>query len=122
MKDKGFTLIEVLVALAILGIAMTAIIKSTSQNIKDTQYIQQKTIAVWVGNYIINQVRAGILNAPKAPDELSDEIESLGSTWLWKTNLIATPNPKINEIHVNIYRKDDEENALSSLVSYSYAP
>lgn len=121
MKNKaGFTLIEVLVALAILGIALTAIIKSSTQNIKDTHYLQQKTIATWVGTYIINQTKAGLIKLPAGSDELSEEIDMLGQEWLWKASLTATPNLRIQKMNIRIYRKTDEEKVIR-LVSYLYA-
>jgi len=118
-KTEGFTLIEVLVALAILSIALTAIIKSTSQNIKDTLYLQNKTIAMWTGTNMLNEIRAGILIVPAAPDHLETETESLGQQWICKANVIATPNPKIKEINVDVYEKVSQRK-LAHLVSYVY--
>jgi general secretion pathway protein I len=63
-QQRGFTLIEVLIALAILSIALTAIIKATSQNIRDTAYIQHKMIAHYVALDVINAARAGLINLP----------------------------------------------------------
>jgi general secretion pathway protein I len=119
-KNHGFTLIEVLIALAILSIALTAIIKSTSQNIRDTTYIQNKNIANWVGSQVINEVRAGILVLPTPPDNLEQTTEMLGQSWRWQANLIATPNPQIMEIHVAVFKKSSDAK-LISLVSYLYA-
>lgn len=67
-KRAGFTLIEVLIALAILSISLTAIIKATSQNIKDTAYLQEKTLALWVGLNELNEARAGYIRLPEQPD------------------------------------------------------
>ena len=55
---QGFTLLEVLIALAIISIALTAIIKASSQNIKDTAYLEDKAIANWVGLEVMNEVKA----------------------------------------------------------------
>lgn len=118
-KTTGFTLIEVLIALAILSIALTAIIKSTSQNIKNTLYLQNKTIAMWTGTNMLNEVRAGILAIPAAPDHLETETESLGQMWICKASLITTPNPKIKEIDVDVYEKASHMK-LAHLVSYVY--
>lgn len=119
-KIGGFTLIEVLIALAILGIAMTAIIKSTSQNIKDTYYVQQKTIANWVATKVISEARAGIIKLPNAPDEASEEIEMLGQQWVCKAQLAATPNPKIKEVKARVALKTNEDEPVLSLTGYYY--
>lgn len=119
MKNSiGFTLIEVLVALAILGIALTAIIKSTAQNIKDTHYLQQKVIATWIATSIMNEARAELIKL--STDETSEEIEALQQTWIWKAHVEQTPHPKIQKIYVSIFHKNDERE-MSRLTGYLYA-
>lgn len=119
-NNAGFTLIEVLVALAILSIALSAVIKASSQNIKDTIYIQQKMIALWVANDIANEVRAGILSLPTEPDALKEKQEMLGQQWPFQAALQGTPNPRIKKINVLVY--DPVKNtALIQLESYQYA-
>jgi general secretion pathway protein I len=116
----GFTLIEVLIALAILSIALTAIIKATSQTIKDTIYLQDKTIAHWVGLYVINEARVGIVKLPTLPGALHAETTMLGEEWSWQAMLSPTPNLHIKEIHVRVFRKIDKAK-LADLMSYYYA-
>ena len=100
-NSAGFTLIEVLIALAILSIALTAIIKSTSENIKNTAYLQNKTIATWVGTEIINEMRAGVLPIPTT-DTVEQETEMLGKKWVWQAETTSTPNPRIKKIIVTV--------------------
>src|SRR5687767_14340539 len=96
-RPTGFTLIEVLIALAILSIALTAVIKATSQNIKDTLYLQDKTIAHWVGLEIMNEVRTHLIKLPQAPDPLEKTTKMLGQTWAWHAYFSASPNAHIQE-------------------------
>ncbi len=104
-QHSGFTLIEVLIALAILSIALTAIIFSTSQNIKNTLYLQNKTIATWVGTEIINSARLGILKLQSGSEPVEQEITALGQQWETHTSLVTTPNPNIQKINVDVYEK-----------------
>ncbi len=83
-NNTGLTLIEVLVALVILSIALTAVIKVTAQNIKNAIYVQNKIIALWVGMNVINEVRGGILKLPLAPDHLEKETAMLNQAWVGK--------------------------------------
>ena len=119
-KLAGFTLIEVLIALAILSISLTAIIKSTSQSIKDTIYLQDKTIAHWVGLQVINAARIGLLNLSSQAAKKTAETDMLGEKWTWEAELKPTQNPHITEIDVNVFRQSDNAK-LAVLVSYSYA-
>lgn len=120
-NNLGFTLLEVLVALAILSIALTAILKSTSQNIHDTTYLQQKTIATWVGTSVISQIQAGLLSKLSESEELSDETIMLGQTWLWKVNVSRAGESPIQKIEVTVRPKNDERPVVE-LVGYRYEP
>jgi len=122
MDNKaGFTLIEVLVALAIISIALTAILKITSQTIKNTFYLQEKTIALWVAENTINEIRAGIIKAPLAPDLLKEEKEALNQQWSYSASLKNTPNVHIKEISVDVYMTQ-QHMRLAHLESYLYEP
>lgn len=120
-KDEGFTLIEVLIALAVLAIALTAIIRSTSQNIKDTSYLQTKTIAHWVAKEVINEARVGVLKLPAESDPVEKETNLLERNWPWQANLSSTPNPRIKKINVDVFNPTNHDK-LIHLESYIYAP
>lgn len=113
-NKKGFTLIEVLIALAILSIALTAIIQSTSQIIRDHLYLQNKTIAMWVASDVMNQIQTGLIKPPLEPDYLQSTTTLLGTLWTWHAFLRPTPNEHIQEIHVEVLHGIKE-------VSYLYA-
>ncbi len=120
MRNKsGFTLIEVLIALTILSIALMAIIKSTSQQIRDTHYIQDKTTATWVATNVMNEIRAGILTLPSGAEHVEQKTEMLGQEWTWQAKMISTGNPHIKEIDVSVSSLSQEN--IISLVSYIYA-
>ena len=120
-NSKGLTLIEVLIALAILSIALTAVIKVTAQNIKDTLYLQNKTIATWVAVRVINEARSGILKLPAAPDQLERETTTLNQDWIWQGQLNSTPVLHVKEIDVNVALKVNKKN-LVHLTGYLYVP
>ena len=118
-SEIGLALIEVLVALAILSIALTAIIKSASQNIRNTLYLQNKTIATWIGANAINTIRMGLLKAPNPPDHLIHTSNTLGQNWSWQAVLEATPNPHIKQINIDVFHQPDNHK-LAHLESYLY--
>lgn len=117
-RAQGLTLIEVLIALAIIGIALTAVIKATSQSVRHTAYLQNKTIALWVGQEVINEARAHVLKLP-ANEHYSATKKMLGQTWYVKAEQDETPNKNIKLLTVKVFdREDEEENAVITLESY----
>jgi len=123
VAQRGLTLIEVLIALAIISIAMTAVIKATSQNIHSTHYLEQKTIAMWVSENVMNEARAHLLKEERSSHHQKLTKEMLGQTWYYQTEQEETPNPRIIKMTVKVYENEDaEENAtpLIELEGYIY--
>ncbi|OGT45514.1 MAG: type II secretion system protein GspI [Gammaproteobacteria bacterium RIFCSPHIGHO2_12_FULL_41_20] len=113
----GLTLIEVLIALAIVAIAFTAIIKVASQNIRATTYLQEKTVATWVGLQVVNEARVGLLVVPEAPGKLEQETTMLGHTWAWHLYRLPSANKQVREVQVDVLRSKSGT-IVTSLVGY----
>ena len=101
-KVRGFTLIEVLIALAILAIALTSLILMTSEITSRSQHLEQKAIANWVGQNIITQARLGMISLPHAPKELSGSVEYLGKRFQWQANRSKTEDKHTDRINIDI--------------------
>jgi len=125
LKLAGFTLIEVLVALAIISIGLLAIIKTASQNIQNTAYLQDKMTAMWVGEQVINEARVGLYQSAFAIEQTVKRATiMLGKEWAWNLKQDTTPNPRINKISIQVFSKGQEENRppLIYLETYVYLP
>lgn len=121
-SQLGMTLIEVLIALAIISISLTAVIKATTQNIRATSYLQNKTIALWVGQEVLSEARVGTIRLPEAPDSLNMKSDMLGRNWYWQAGEERTPNKNIKKILVNVFEHENHEDdsPLISIESYVY--
>ena len=72
-RATGFTLLEVLVALAVLAIAMGAVIGATTQSVNTVGVLRDRTFATWVALNKVNE----LLLAPTAwPEEGSRKGET----------------------------------------------
>lgn len=122
-RQLGLTLIEVLIALAIVGIAMTAVIKSTSQNINATSYLQKKTVAMWVAQQVINEARVDLLKMGSSSGRQKLTTHMLGQDWYWQTEEEETPNHRIKKITVKVFENENEEDEVAPITileSYIY--
>ena len=100
-SHTGFTLIEVLIALAIIAIALTALFKATAQDIATTQRIKEKSISHWVAMQGVAAIKLGLL-----PISLNQEVTQvttmLGQRWYWRANLITTPIKSMQQITITV--------------------
>jgi len=112
---RGFTLLEVLVAMVILSISLLAAIKVASEVTASAIYLQDKTIAQWVAMNKVTEMRLA-KKLPK-PGKSNGEDEMAGRDWRWDIEVKTTPYPQLREIHVGVKpASDDPDSAPSALV------
>ena len=110
-----------MIALAIVSIALTAVIKSASESIRATNYLQNKTIAMWVASQVLNEIRVGLLTLPNGEEMLKDTSMTLSKKWYWQARQEATSNKRIQKITVQVSTSSEEEvPSLIRLESYIY--
>jgi general secretion pathway protein I len=96
----GFTLIEVLVALAIVAVTLGAGIKAAGSLTNNTARLAEITAAQWCAD---NQL-TGLKLARRYPD-IGDSLftcEQLGRTYAGKLIVRTTPNPNFRRVDARI--------------------
>lgn len=126
MRIRGLTLIEVLIALAILAIALIAVIKATAQTIRSTSYLQDKAIATFVAENALNEAQVGVLKiAREDQGKTLRKTNMLGRDWYWQFNEEETGNHHIKKMMVTVFAERnaegiDDPHPLVNLESYRY--
>lgn len=89
MSNNGFTLVEVMVALAIVAFGLTALFSTTTQSVRASSYLREKTLAQWIALNRISEAR--LEGQPPADEDMSGEIDYAGETWRWELKTLKTP-------------------------------
>jgi general secretion pathway protein I len=89
MKSRGFTLLEVLVALFIVALAVGALLGTVTSSASNIDYLRQKTLAEWVALNRLTEIRI----AQQMPDKgkRTGNSEMAGMRWQWEEEVIELP-------------------------------
>lgn len=116
-RASGFTLIEVMVAVAILAVALGAIIAAGARYADTAADLRDRTLALWVAHNRLTE----IVLTPTWPDvgTSSDDVKMGGAQWTWHVKVSNTDDPTLRRIQVGVTRKgeDHDEASLTAFLS-----
>ncbi|MEO5701741.1 MAG: type II secretion system minor pseudopilin GspI [Casimicrobiaceae bacterium] len=115
-NSRGFTLVEILVALAIVAVALAAGMRALAQAADSATFLKQRTLALWVAQ---NQLAASQL-APlwPSPGSATGDAQQAGAKFAWRETITATPNPAFRRIEIVVVDPATPQYALATLVGY----
>ncbi len=106
---RGFTLIEVLVALAIVAIGMAAVLEALTSSANAAMYLQDKTFAEWAAFNRIETVR--LSGSIPGTGTSHDTVDYAGRSWEWRQKVTATRIPGMVRIEVDVRPADSKASA-----------
>lgn len=108
--DRGFTLLEVVIALAIAALGIAAVAKATGGAATVATETRERMLAVWVGGNRLSELR--IIRAWPAAGNY-DMVRSMGGrTWYLTQTVSGTPNDDVRRVDIVVYtdaERDDRE-------------
>jgi general secretion pathway protein I len=110
----GFTLIELVVALAVLGIGMTAVLQSASQAGHAGAFLKQRTVAHWVAS---NRAAEYSINREWPSPGVTTGTETMANqTWQWEAEVRNTVVPELRLVTIRVMRNGEEKASLVTFV------
>ena len=118
--QRAFTLLEVLVALAVLSVALSAAIQSISQNTRNASYLRERTLAHWVGMNKVTEWQSGVKKVSLGKNTGSEDMA--GHEWHWSVNVVESGVENVWQMQVEVRRDRSEKQALSNLMALVEKP
>ena len=112
-RTAGFTLLETLVALAIVALGMTAVHVQLNRYAIGASFIEYKVLASWIASNRIAELSV----APQWPPlgETQDELEYARRTWIWRAEISPTPVDNLRRVDVSVALADEPERIIHSV-------
>ena len=112
----GFTLVEILVALAIVAVALAAGMRALAQSADSASTLKSRTLALWVAqNRLAN---AQLADPWPALGTSSGNAEQAGARLVWGETISGTPNPAFRKVEIVVAEPQTPDYALARLIGY----
>jgi len=122
-RSSGFTLLEVVVALAVIALALGAAIKATGDAAGASSYLRDKTLAHWVAMNRLTELR--VTDAWPDTGTSEGQAQMAGRDWHWEQTVEETSESELRRVELRVgagEEADRDDSALALLVGFVGEP
>lgn len=119
-RQRGFTLLEVMVALVIVALGLMAAFGQVNQSLTVASRLRDKTLANWVAVNQMTELR--LLGEFPAIGTRSNEVEMARTTWRYTIKVVKTPADAIRRVDISIAFADRPDSVVTTLTGFLGRP
>ncbi len=119
-RCRGFTLLEVMVALVIVALGMIAVHQQLGRYAAGVAFIEEKTLASWIATNRVTELSVAPVWPELGDDE--DEIEYAGRLWHLRTEVTETEVPNLRRVDVYVSPADDPDRVVQRVMGLVEPP
>lgn len=116
----GFTLVEALIALAIISIALISALHVAAQSTTNVGELRARLLASWVAENILTEHRAR--GDWLTPGIYRGTQREGGVEFAWREEVVLTPNPAFRRIDIFVSDVSDEAHVLAHFTAMLVNP
>jgi len=106
-RTRGFTLLEVLIALVVLALSLSAVIKATGDYTNNQSWLRDRTLATWVARNVL--VESQLKGDWPRVGERKGTLEMGSREWRWLARVSQTEEQRLRRLDVEVSPIDDDD-------------
>lgn len=115
-RAGGFTLVEVMVALMIVAVAVSALLFQIMHNLDHAAYLRDKTLAHWVALNQLEYARIANQQSNQLPQrEQSGEVAMASRQWQWRSVPKKTAAEGFIQLQIVVADSRDPDHPLATV-------
>lgn len=117
---RGFTLVEILVAMAVLAVGLLAALTAASQLTANESYLRDRTLATWMAQNRLLEEQ--LKREWPSPGQSTGEEAFAGRDWRWRLRISQTPEEDMRRLDFEVWLPGEEAAPLASLTGFLERP
>ncbi|MEJ6684003.1 MAG: type II secretion system minor pseudopilin GspI [SAR86 cluster bacterium] len=119
-RTAGFTLLEVMIALAVFAVVSAALVRNAAVAVRQTTIIQDRSLGIWVAENQLSQMRIQVRDADNypAPGTNRYAVNLADRDWEVVVKIAATENADVRRVGVEVFAAQQPDQALADLAGF----
>lgn len=122
LRTKGFTLLEVMIAITVFALVATTLSQSSAITVDNQIHLEKKVLASWIAENKISELRLTPyqdINNERSEIDFADRKWQIQTAVVPKKQFQGIPLPlDVKQVTVSVSSKQDPDSSIHTLIAY----
>jgi len=119
-RAAGFTLLEVMIALAVFAVVSAALVRNAAVAVRQTTIIEERSLGIWVAENQLSQMRIQVRSDENYPALGTNRyaVNLADRDWEVVVKIAATENADIRRVEVAVSAAQQPDQVVADLAGF----